>query len=66
MAHLNKVLMIGRVVDAVQTVPFQNGGKVAKFRLAVSDSRKNQETAKIYHIQPKRRFVLTLPFVLFV
>lgn len=43
MAHLNKVMLIGRVVDAVQTVPFQNGGKVAKFRLAVSESRKNQE-----------------------
>ena len=46
MANLNKVLLIGRMVEDPKTVNFSNGGRVAKFRFAVNNRKKNQSTGQ--------------------
>jgi single-strand DNA-binding protein len=46
MANLNKVMLIGRLASDVETVNFQNGGRVAKFRFAVNNRKKNQATGE--------------------
>jgi single-strand DNA-binding protein len=45
MANLNKVLLIGRLTDDPVTRTFQNGGKVSKFRFAVSFTRSRKDPA---------------------
>ncbi len=46
MANLNKVLLIGRMVEDPKTVNFSNGGRVAKFGFAVNNRKKNQSTGQ--------------------
>ncbi|MCS6853017.1 MAG: single-stranded DNA-binding protein, partial [Gemmataceae bacterium] len=41
MANLNKVMLIGRLTRDPEIRTFPNGGKVAKFGLAVNNRRKN-------------------------
>jgi single-strand DNA-binding protein len=43
MSSLNKVMLIGNLTRDPETRAFTNGGKVAKFGLAVNERRKNQE-----------------------
>jgi single-strand DNA-binding protein len=44
MANLNKVMLIGRLTKDPEVRTFQNGGKVAHIRFAVSNRKKNQQT----------------------
>jgi len=44
MANLNKVMLIGRLTRDPETVPFSNGGKVAKFGFAVNNRKLDQAT----------------------
>ena len=46
MANLNKVMLIGRLTEDPKTVNFSNGGRVAKFRFAVNNRKKNQSTGQ--------------------
>jgi single-strand DNA-binding protein len=46
MANLNKVMLIGRLTRDPETRTFSNGGKVAKFGLAVNNRRKNASTGQ--------------------
>jgi single-strand DNA-binding protein len=46
MANLNKVMLIGRLTDKPQMVNFSNGGKVAKFRFAVNNRKKDPATGQ--------------------
>jgi single-strand DNA-binding protein len=46
MANLNKVMLIGRLTADPEVRTFANGGKVAKFRFAVNNSKKNQQTGE--------------------
>jgi len=46
MANLNKVMLIGRLTDDPKVTPFSNGGKVAKFRFAVNNRKKDQATGQ--------------------
>lgn len=39
MANLNKIMLIGRLTRDVEVVPFNNGGKVAKFGFAVNNRK---------------------------
>src|SRR5437870_9224232 len=46
MANLNKVMLIGRLTQQPETRTFANGGKVAKFGLAVNNRKKNTSTGQ--------------------
>jgi single-strand DNA-binding protein len=46
MANLNKVMLIGRLTNEPEERVFTNGGKVAKFRFAVNNRRKNMSTGQ--------------------
>ena len=46
MASLNKVMIIGRLGADPEIKTFQNGGKVANFRLACSESWKDKATGE--------------------
>ena len=47
MSSYNKVVLVGRLTRDAETRSFNSGGKVAKFGLAVTGSRKkNQQTGK--------------------
>jgi len=46
MADLNKVMIIGRLGADPEIKTFQNGGKVANFRLACSESWKDKATGE--------------------
>jgi single-strand DNA-binding protein len=43
MAHLNKVLLIGRLTRDPEVRSFANGGKVASFGFAVNNRKKGQD-----------------------
>jgi single-strand DNA-binding protein len=44
MANLNKVMLIGRLTNDPEERTFANGGKVANFRFAVNNRKKNPTT----------------------
>jgi single-strand DNA-binding protein len=46
MANLNKVMLIGRLTNEPEERVFTNGGKVAKFRFAVNNRKKNASTGQ--------------------
>jgi single-strand DNA-binding protein len=46
MANLNKVMLIGRLTNEPEERVFTNGGKVAKFRFAVNNRKKNTSTGQ--------------------
>lgn len=46
MADLNKVILIGRLTTEPEIRDFQDGGKMACFRFAVNNRRKNNKTGK--------------------
>ena len=47
MSSFNKVILLGRLTRDCETRSFSNGGKVAKFSLAVdAERKKNQQTGK--------------------
>jgi len=46
MAAFNKVILIGRLTADPECRTFSTGGKVAKFRFAVSNRRKNSQTGQ--------------------
>jgi single-strand DNA-binding protein len=46
MANFNKVILIGRLTADPETRTFSNGGKVTKFRFAVSNRKKNSQTGQ--------------------
>jgi single-strand DNA-binding protein len=46
MANLNKVMLIGRLTNEPEERVFTNGGKVAKFRFAVNNRKKNNATGQ--------------------
>jgi single-strand DNA-binding protein len=46
MANLNKVMLIGRLTNEPEERVFTNGGKVAKFRFAVNNRKKNGQTGE--------------------
>jgi single-strand DNA-binding protein len=46
MANLNKVMLIGRLTNDPETRTFSTGGKVANFRFAVNNRKKNQQTGE--------------------
>lgn len=46
MANLNKVMFIGRLTDNPEARTFSNGGKVTKFRFAVNNRKKNQQSGQ--------------------
>lgn len=46
MANLNKVMLIGRMVEDPQSRTFSNGGKVTYFRFATNNRRKNMATGQ--------------------
>lgn len=44
MANLNKVMLIGRLGTDPESISFDSGGKVTKFRFAVNNRKLNQST----------------------
>jgi single-strand DNA-binding protein len=57
MASLNKVMQIGRVVSDPEVRPAGNSGStVAKFRLVVGRSKKNQQTGQ-WENDPNQMFI---------
>lgn len=46
MANLNKVILIGRLTADPEVRAFSNGGKVTKFRFAVTNRKKNGQTGQ--------------------
>jgi single-strand DNA-binding protein len=46
MANFNKVILIGRLTGDPESRTFSNGGKVAKFRFAVSNRKKNSQSGQ--------------------
>src|SRR5262249_35831978 len=46
MAAFNKVILIGRLTADPESRTFSNGGKVTKFRFAVSNRKKNSQTGQ--------------------
>ncbi len=44
MASFNKVVLVGRLTNDVETRSFGNGGMVSKFRFAVNSRKKNSQT----------------------
>src|SRR5262249_18521436 len=46
MANVNKVMLIGRLATQPEARTFSTGGKVANFRFAVNNRKKNQQTGE--------------------
>jgi single-strand DNA-binding protein len=46
MANVNKVILIGRLTNEPESRTFSNGGKMANFRFAANNRRKNQQTGQ--------------------
>lgn len=46
MANLNKVMLIGRLTDQPTEIPVRNGGRGVKFRFAVNNRKKDQNTGQ--------------------
>ena len=42
--NFNKIMLLGRLTDNPEVRTFTNGGKVAKFTIAVNDRKKNSDT----------------------